>query len=175
MKKISELLHSIKGKSTVQQCPVYQLYNYGPFCEETKDEIPDAKGVYFAFEFDKEKAEEGFLFFKRLVYVGKASKDNTLKKRIGEHYTQHDLHYRETEDEVDMDSIAFYICALDDDDSIRDVEAAFIYKLQPPANTDGIIHYMGEKTPLLLFMINEFHMVDRSLYQSPVIIRTEDK
>ncbi len=173
--KFSELLKQMEGKSQFQKCPSFRLYNYGPFGEDTRGDIPEKKGVYFAFEFDKKKAEEGELSFKQLVYIGKASADNTLRKRIGEHFTQHDLHYRETGEEVDMESIAFFVCIMDNDDEIRDVEAAEILKQQPPANSDGINHYIGETVPLIIFMANEFKMVDRDLYKDVVIVRDVDR
>lgn len=173
--KFTELLKQMEDKSQFQKCPSYRLYNSGPYGEDNKDDIPEKKGVYFAFEFDKKKAEEGVLSFKQLIYIGKASAGNTLKKRISDHFTQHDLHYRETGGEIDMESIAFFVCVMDNDDEIRDVEAAEILKQQPPANTDGISHYIGETAPLIVIMANEFKMVDRDLYKGVVIIRDIDR
>ena len=90
-----------------EECPTYCLNVIGPFVEKTKDEIPCKKGIYFAFECEKKSIESSALIFKHMIYVGKASESNTLRKRIGEHYTQHDLKYRETDKVIDMDTIAF--------------------------------------------------------------------
>lgn len=175
MKKLSDMIKELERKSGCKQCPAYSLITAGPFDNETRGDIPTSKGIYFAFEFDKAMAELGILVFKRLMYVGKATADNNLRKRIGEHYTQHDLKYRETGEEVDMDTIAFYYCEMDNDDVISDIEAAQIYKQRPPANDIGIDNYVGKTTPLLVSISNGFKLVDSDLYKNPVIIRTQDK
>ena len=175
MKHIIDLIKEAEKRNECKKCPAFSLYNYGPYCEDNRNEIPAKKGVYFAFEFDKEQAEKGMLYFKRLIYVGKATEDNTLRKRISDHYTQHDLKFRETKELVDMDTIAFYYCVMENDDEISDVEAAQIFKQQPPANTIGIDHYVGEQAPLMIHLSNDFKLVDKDLYKSTIIIRTEDK
>lgn len=53
------------------------------------------------------------LHFTELFYVGRAIKDNTLNKRVREHYTQKDLKYRETGKAVDMSNVAFQYLDLD--------------------------------------------------------------
>ena len=174
MKKFSDLIKETELKNKCTKCPVFSLYNYGPVAEENRADIPLEKGVYFAFEFDKEKAEEGCLEFKRLIYIGKASEDNTLRKRIGDHYTQHDLKYRETGEPVDMDSIAFFYCVMDNDEEISDVEAAEIFKNTPPANTIGVDNYVGKTVPLMVHLANEFKFVDKGLYKNPVMIKASE-
>ena len=175
MKKFSELIRESEKANAFKKCPAYSLYNFGPFGEDNRDDIPAKKGVYFAFEFDKKKAEVGELVFRRLIYVGKASEDNTLRKRISDHYTKHDLKYREIGCPVDMETIAFFVCIMDDDNEIKDVEAAQIFKQQPPANSIGIDHYVGDKSPLFVYIANDFKFVDKDLYKNPIIIRSEDK
>ena len=174
MKKFSDLIKESELRNRCTECPVYSLFNYGPVAEENRDDIPQEKGVYFAFEFDKEKAENGLLEFKRLIYIGKASGDNTLRKRIGDHYTQHDLEYKENREKVDMDTIAFFYCVMENDDEINDVEAAEIFKNAPPANIIGVDKYIGKASPLMILMANEFKFVDKDLYRNPVFIKTRE-
>lgn len=175
MKKFSDLIKESERKSGNKLCPSFSLITSGPYDNETRGDIPALKGIYFGFEFNKAMSEEGILVFKRLIYVGKATADNNLRKRIGEHYTQHDLKYRETGEKVDMDTIAFFVCEMDNDDVISDIEAAQIYKQRPPANDIGIENYVGKTTPLLVSVSNGFKFVDDDLFMNPVIIRTEDK
>ena len=163
-----------KKSSNNVECPTYCLNVIGPFVEKTRDEIPCEKGIYFAFEYEKKSMESGAFLFKRMIYVGKASESNTLRKRIGEHYTQHDLKYRETGKVVDMDTIAFFCCLMDNDADINDVEAAQIYGQKPPANTDGVDHYIGENAPIFIAFGKDCEFVPRNLYKDPLIIRKED-
>ena len=175
MKKFSELEKETERKKGCTQCPAYDLITAGPYDGETRGDIPISKGIYFCFEFDKTMAEMGNLVFKRLIYVGKATADNNLRKRIGDHYTQHDLKYRVTKEEVDMDTVAFYCCKMDDDDIISDIEAAQIFKQCPPANDIGIDNYIGETAPLFVSISNGFKLVNCDMYKNPIMIRTEDK
>lgn len=156
------------------ECPTYCLNVIGPFVEKTRNEIPCEKGIYFAFEYDKKSLESDVFLFKRMIYVGKASENNTLRKRTGEHYTQHDLKYRKTGKVVDMKSIAFFCCLMDNDAAIDDVEAAQIYVQKPPANTEGVEHYIGRTAPIYISIGNKCEFVPKNLYKDPVIIRKED-
>ena len=174
MRNFSDLIKISELKNKCSKCPVFSLYNFGPVVEENREDIPLEKGVYFAFEFDKEKAQNGSLQFKRLIYVGKATEDNTLRKRIGDHYTQHDLKDRESKESFDMDAIAFFYCVMDDDDEISDVEAAEIFKNNPPANTIGVNNYVGKTSPLMIQMTNEFRFVEKDLYQNPIFIKARE-
>lgn len=164
-------------KENLKRVKAISLYSYGPYNDSTREDIPDKKGIYFGFEIDKHSAEQGKLVFKRLAYVGKATKDNTLKKRIGDHYTQNDLINRLTGMPLDMSSIVFFICVMDKstDDEISDVEAAEIYAHKPIANKDGVEHYIGKVSPMMVFMTNAFKLVDNHLYKKLVIVTSYDK
>ena len=175
MKKFSDIMSELEKKNRHNgECPTYCLNVIGPFVERTRNEIPCEKGIYFAFECEKESIESGVILYKRMVYVGKASEGNTLRKRIGDHYTQHDLKYRENGESVDMESIAFFCCLMDNDATIYDVEAAQIYAQNPPANTDGVDHYIGKTAPIFITIKNKCEFVPKNLYKDPVIIRKED-
>lgn len=142
------------GFSTIKlECsgPYFDNNNFGGAFSNFRDNIPDTNGVYFGFFFDKDMATSGVPYFNRLAYVGRAIGVDTLRKRIGDHYRDNDLKYRGTNDPVDMSSIGFFVCEIDNDEESKDVEAGLIYGLKPPANDKGVDNYSGETHPLIIF------------------------
>lgn len=63
---------------------------------------------------------------------------------------------------------------MDNDADINDVEASQIYVQEPPANTDGIDHYIGKTAPIFIAIRNNCEFVPKNLYKNPVIIHKEN-
>lgn len=150
----------------------YSFHVQGPVEEDASLDLPTHRGVYFGFKFDKKNP----LHFTELFYVGRAIKDNTLNKRVREHYTQKDLKYRETGKAVDMSNVAFQYLDLDNytDAQISDIEYAFIFKYKPSANTPGVTHYAGDEAPLKI-TISGFKFADDLDIPKSFLITEKDK
>lgn len=168
--------YSGKKPDGVKKVKTYTFALEGPVFDATTGDLPIHRGIYFGFKYDTEKAKSGVINFTEFVYVGRAIKDNTLRKRVGEHYSQKDLKYRESGKTVDMSNVAFLFLDLEDltDDQISDLEYGFIFQYQPSANSDGINHYVGKEVPICI-SVTSFKYADDLKLSKSFLIREEDK
>lgn len=175
MKLFSEA-YSGKKPEGAKKVTTYTFAPKGPVIKDSIGELPLHRGIYLGFKFNKDKVKNGVISFTEFVYVGRAIKDNTLRKRVGEHYSQKDLKYRESGKTVDMSNVAFLYLDLDNlaDDQISDIEYAFISEYQPSANSDGIGHYAGKEAPLCISVISFPGADDLNLSRS-FLISEKDK
>lgn len=165
---------TVDGLSTINLVcsgPYFEDNNYGGAFSNFRENIPDTHGVYFGFTFDKGMATSGVPFFTSLTYVGRAIGTDTLNKRIGDHYRDYDLTYRDTKTPVDMSSIGFFVCEMNDEDEIKDVEAALINGLKPPANDIGVDNYIGKIQPLMVFCNDVFNKASVNVLNQVVTIK----
>ena len=112
---------------------------------EQFDEASEKNGIYVAFAC---KEYEDAYDCIRILYIGKAEGDDTIKKRISDHY-----HDRDESDSgkqsfwereyCDEDEVVVYSYA-EFDKHLHDIEAALIRRNQPAANVHGKDRYLGK-------------------------------
>lgn len=122
-----------------------ELHFVGGFKGEQSEETSDKNGIYVAFACKEyEKAYDCI----RILYIGKAEGDDSIKKRISDHYNDRDesdsgkQSYWE-ENYCDKDEVVVYSYAEYETD-LYDIEAALIKRNQPSANIIGKDNYIGK-------------------------------
>ena len=106
---------------------------------------PDTNGIYVAFACKK----KGNLYIPcRVLYIGKAEGEDSIRQRIDDHYNDHDnsdsgkQSYWE-KNYCNRDEVVIYSYA-ECSEHIDDIEAALIRRNQPVANIQGKDHYIGK-------------------------------
>lgn len=112
---------------------------------EDSDLASDKNGIYVAFAC---KEYNDVFECNRILYIGKAEGDDTIRKRIDDHYNDRD--------ESDSGKQSYWVsnyCKKDEvvvytfaecDKHLHDIEAALIRRNQPAANIHGKDRYLGK-------------------------------
>ena len=111
---------------------------------DSTDLASEKHGIYVAFAC---KEYDDVYEYNRVLYIGKAEGDDTIKKRIDDHYNDRDnsdsgkQSYWENNycEEGEVVVYTFAEC----EEQLHDIEAALIYKNQPLANIQGKDKYLG--------------------------------
>ena len=112
---------------------------------EQHDDAFDKNGIYVAFACNEYEDAYDCI---RILYIGKAEGDDTIKKRISDHYNDRDesdsgkqsFWEKEYCDEGEVVVYSYAEC----DKHLHDIEAALIRRNQPAANIHGKDHYLGK-------------------------------
>ncbi len=129
----------MKGIHTSNNASVYAELNFiGGFTKDQVDIAPESRGIYVAFAC---KEYEDHYDCARLVYIGKADNDDTIRKRIDDHINDRDnsdsgkQSYWEA-NYCDKDEVIVY-CYAEFSSDLHDIEAVLIKRNQPEANQQG--------------------------------------
>lgn len=112
---------------------------------ENSELAPKKNGIYVVFAC---KEFNDVFECDRILYIGRAEGDDTIRKRIEDHYNDRDesdsgkQSYWENNycEEGEVVVYTFAEC----DDQLHDIEAALIYRNQPLANIQGKDRYLGK-------------------------------
>lgn len=122
-----------------------ELHFVGGFKGDELDECSSVNGIYVAFACKENDDAYDCL---RILYIGKAEGEDTITKRITDHYDGRDDSESGKqsvwkEKYCEEGEVVVYSYAEHEKD-LFDIEAALIYRNQPLANIVGKDHYIGK-------------------------------